>query len=267
MSSGCGPSSRIGGLTLLECHQHHVESCVHRYIYILLNFKIAFKSNANAASIDAIWISSFSSKWIQTHCMRFCYLTLVLVEMQPCPLIVPLVEFLYWFFHLFQVNLLCSLSIKLNRVLSIWRGLSPYCWLTAYMEGVLQVRTWNHLFGEQQTLRFAADVINKDHFNCYSSLAPADYCSSPHKSHETSSGHSSHSQAIMQDSEHSSDWPKPGKTAKICTWPQSLKAGSLMIQKLKKKETPNIISNIPACLSHHIVLLARNAEFGVAALL
>lgn len=41
-------------LTLLECHQHHVESCIHRYRYILFKFKIAFRRNANATSIDAV---------------------------------------------------------------------------------------------------------------------------------------------------------------------------------------------------------------------
>lgn len=61
----------------------------------------------------------------------------------------------------------------------------------------------------------------------------------------------------MQDSEHSSDQPKPGKTAKIHTRPQSLKARSLMIQKLRMKRAPNIISHTPACLSHHIVLLTQ----------
>lgn len=126
MSSGYGPNSRTGGLTLLECHQHHVDSCVHRYIYILLKFKIAFKSNANATSMDTIWISLVSSKWIWTHCMRFCYFTWVLVEMQSRPVIIPSDKFLCQLFCLFKVNLLCSLSIKLNRFLSIWRGLSPY---------------------------------------------------------------------------------------------------------------------------------------------
>lgn len=62
--------------------------------------------------------------------------------------------------------------------------------------------------------------------------------------------------------EHSFDWPKPGKTAKIHTQSQSLKAGSLMIQKLKMKRGPNIISNIPACLIHHIVLLTQECWIG-----
>lgn len=55
----------------------------------------------------------------------------------------------------------------------------------------------------------------------------------------------------MQVSEHSSDEPKPDKTAKIHTGTESLKAESLMIQKLKMKRAPNIISNIPTCLNHH----------------
>lgn len=58
MSSENGPNSGIGGLVLLEWHQHRVESCVHRYTDILLKFK----RSANATSRDAICISSFSSK-------------------------------------------------------------------------------------------------------------------------------------------------------------------------------------------------------------
>lgn len=58
MSSGYGPNSGISGLVLLEWHQHHVESCVHRYIDILLKFE----RSANATSRDTIGISSFSPK-------------------------------------------------------------------------------------------------------------------------------------------------------------------------------------------------------------
>lgn len=120
-------------------------------------------------------------------------------------LIIPSDEFLCQFFCLFKFNLLCSLNI--NRILSIWRGLSPYLQLTACMcNGKecyrLELETTS---GKQQTL---TDVINKDCFNGYSSPTSADYCSSPPKSCKISSGHSSHSQVIVQDSEHYSEQPK-----------------------------------------------------------
>lgn len=81
--------------------------------------------------------------------------------------------------------------------------------LVCAMEGVLQVRTWNHLFGEQQMLRFAADGINKDHFNLYSSLIVANYPTFP----IISSGHSSHREMVMQDAK-SSDQPTNQSWAK-----------------------------------------------------
>lgn len=145
MSSGYGPDLSSSGLTLLECHQHHVESCAHRCMHIVLKSKIACKSNANATSRDVIWISSVSSKLIQKHCVRFCYLTLVLVEMHSCLPGIPSDKFLEncQFCCQFKLGLLCSLSIKLHKFFSIWRGLSLYLWLTACMCDGRSATGWN----------------------------------------------------------------------------------------------------------------------------
>lgn len=141
-----------------------------------------------------------------------------------------------------KFNLLCSLNI--NRFLPIWRGLSPCLQLTASMcNGKecdrLELDTTSLVSSRHSLMLLTRIVSTATHPWLLLTIA-----------------------VLPQNLviAHTAKWScralnitlsnqKCSKTGKIHLQSQSLKAGSLMIQKLKMRRAPNIISNMPTCLS------------------
>lgn len=171
-------------------------------------------------------------------------------------LIIPSDEFLCHFFCLFKFNPLCSVNI--NRFLSIWRHLSPYLQLTACMcNGKecyrLELETTS-LGSSRQSLMLLRRIVSTT-IHPWLLLTIAVLPQNLVRSHQViahTARWSCKSLNIILSNQSCS------KTAKIHTQSQSLKAGSLMIQKLEMKRAPNIISSIPTCLRCH-----RLADLGM----